>query len=62
MDVVRALVTETAPDLNIGCLEMVSHRSVVTQSERGYSGESGFDVPNASSLAADAALPFALSQ
>lgn len=42
MDVVGALVTETAPDLNMGCLEMVSHCSVVTQLVRGYSGESGF--------------------
>jgi hypothetical protein len=38
----RGLVTETAPDLNMGCLEMVSHCSVVTQSVRRYSGGSGF--------------------
>jgi hypothetical protein len=42
VDAVGGLVTETAPDLNMGRLEMGSHCSVVTQSVRGYSGESGF--------------------
>lgn len=60
--VVGVMVTETGPDLSIGCLEIGSHCSVIMCQEGTSQGIRYFHIPNVSSLAADAAVPLALSQ